>query len=158
MIKKISFIIFFVLLDQFSKHLIRSNLSPYDVIRVFPGFNIVHVTNTGAAFGILRDAGNNFFIIISLIAITIISYLLIKEKRHSLSYSLILSGAIGNLIDRIIDGHVTDFIDLYLGRFHWPAFNVADSCLTIGILILGIQMILSERGIDDRGKRTFQER
>lgn len=118
----------------------------------------MHVTNTGAAFGILRDLGNNFFIIISLIAITIIFYLLIKEKKHSLSYSLILSGAIGNLIDRLILGHVTDFIDLYVGRFHWPAFNVADSCITVGILILVIEMILSERSIDGRGKRTLQER
>lgn len=158
MIKKISFIIFFVLIDQVTKYLIRQNLGPQDIIKIIPGINIVHVTNTGAAFGILRGAGNNFFIIVSLIAITIIIYLLIKEKRHSIPYSLILSGAIGNLLDRILIGHVTDFIDLYAGRFHWPAFNIADACLTVGIIILGIQLLSGERSLDERNKRTLQER
>lgn len=145
MIKKLFLIISFIVADQVTKYLIRENLSPYEGIKIIPGLNIVHVTNTGAAFGILRGAGNNFFIIISLIAISVIFYLLVKERRHFIPYSLILSGAIGNLIDRIFIGHVTDFIDIYAGRFHWPAFNVADSCLTIGIILLGIQLILGQR-------------
>ncbi len=157
MIKKLFLIIFFIASDQVTKYLIRENLSPYEVIKIIPGINIVHVSNTGAAFGILRGAGNSFFIIISLVAIAVIFYLLFKEKRHFIPYSLILSGAIGNLLDRIFIGHVTDFIDIYAGRFHWPAFNVADSCLTIGIILLGIQLI-RERSADERSKRAFQER
>ncbi|MCX7793052.1 MAG: signal peptidase II [Thermodesulfovibrionales bacterium] len=158
MIKRLSFILFFIFLDQFTKYLIRENLEPHEIIRVIPGINIVHVTNTGAAFGILKGAGNNFFIIITFLAIFLILYLLIKEKKHFLPYSLILSGATGNLLDRIFIGHVTDFIDLYAGRFHWPAFNVADSCLTVGVIILGIQLFLGERNNHVRGKRALQER
>ncbi|MFN3740534.1 MAG: signal peptidase II [Thermodesulfovibrionales bacterium] len=158
MIKKLFLIIFLIASDQITKYLIRENLSPYEVIKIIPGLNIVHVTNTGAAFGILRGAGNNFFIIISLIAISMLLYLLVKEKRHFIPYSLIISGAIGNLLDRIFIGHVTDFIDIYAGRFHWPAFNVADSCLTIGIIFLGIQLILGQRSVNERSKRVLQER
>jgi len=138
-------IIFTVFIDQITKYLIRKNLSPHEVINILPGLNIVHVSNTGAAFGILRGAGNLFFIGISVIAIAVILYLLIKEKRHLLPYSLILGGAIGNLIDRITIGHVTDFIDLYVGRFHWPAFNVADSSLTVGIIILFIEILRTDK-------------
>lgn len=138
-------IIFTVFIDQITKYLIRKNLSPHEVIKILPGLNIVHVSNTGAAFGILRGAGNLFFIGISVIAIAVILYLLIKEKRHLLPYSLILGGAIGNLIDRITIGHVTDFIDLYVGRFHWPAFNVADSSLTVGIIILFIEILRTDK-------------
>ncbi len=143
--KRIFLISLFVIIDQFTKYLIRESLGPYEIVRVVPGLNIVHVSNTGAAFGILRGAGNWFFIIISLVAIVIIGYLFLKEQRHYLSYSLILGGAIGNLIDRIFIGHVTDFIDLYLGRFHWPAFNLADSCLTIGIILFGFQSLMGHR-------------
>ncbi len=143
--KKIPFlIIFIVFIDQITKYLIRKNLSPHEVIKILPGLNIVHVSNTGAAFGILRGAGNLFFIGISIIAIAVILYLLIKEKRHFLPYSLILGGAMGNLIDRITIGHVTDFIDLYAGKLHWPAFNVADSCLTIGIIMLFIEILRTD--------------
>jgi signal peptidase II len=140
-LKKIApLIIFIVFIDQITKYLIRKSLPPHEVVRILPGLNIVHVSNTGAAFGILRGAGNLFFVVISIIAVAVILYLLIKERRHFLPYSLILGGAIGNLIDRITIGHVTDFIDLYAGNLHWPAFNVADSCLTIGIIMLFIEI------------------
>ncbi len=133
-----------VFIDQMTKYLIRKSLSPHEVVKIFPGLNIVHVSNTGAAFGILRGAGNLFFIGISIIAVAVIVCLLIKERRHFLPYSLILGGAIGNLIDRITIGHVTDFIDLYAGKLHWPAFNVADSCLTIGIIMLFIEILRTD--------------
>jgi signal peptidase II len=140
-LKKIApLIIFIVFIDQITKYLIRKSLPPHEVVRILPGLNIVHVSNTGAAFGIFRGAGNLFFVVISIIAVAVILYLLIKERRHFLPYSLILGGAIGNLIDRITIGHVTDFIDLYAGNLHWPAFNVADICLTIGIIMLFIEI------------------
>lgn len=149
--KAIMVISFFIFLDQITKFIIRKTLGPFEIIKVLPGLNIVHVSNTGAAFGILRDLGNHFFILISILAIFIIIYLFKKARSHVLAYSLILSGAIGNLIDRIFIGHVTDFIDLYIGRFHWPAFNVADSCLSIGIVLFGIKAIFYERKVHGKG-------
>jgi len=150
-LKKIApLIIFIVFIDQITKYLIRKSLPPHEVVRILPGLNIVHVSNTVAAFGILSGAGNLFFVVISIIAVAVILYLLIKERRHFLPYSLILGGAIGNLIDRITIGHVTDFIDLYAGNLHWPAFNVADSCLTIGIIMLFIEILRTDEKKSER--------
>lgn len=122
--------------DQVTKHLVRKFISPYETIGLLPFLQIVHIRNEGAAFGLFRGFGNITFIIISIIAILIVLYLLLKDSKDKLSLSLILGGASGNLIDRIIYGSVTDFIDLYAGSFHWPAFNVADTALTIGIFLM----------------------
>ncbi len=138
---KIIFPLIILTIDQLTKEIIRKNLQPFDVIHVMPFFNIVRISNKGAAFGILSGAGNTFFIVVSLIAISVIFYLLVKERENYLAYSLILGGATGNLVDRIFYGHVTDFLDIYIGRYHWPAFNVADSVLTIGIGILAIKIL-----------------
>jgi len=125
-----------VLLDQGTKHLVRTMIRPFETINLLPFLQLVHIRNEGAAFGLFRSLGNVSFIIISIIAIAVVSYLMIREKRDRFNLSLILGGAIGNLIDRLIYGNVTDFIDVYAGRFHWPAFNVADSALTIGISLI----------------------
>ncbi|UCG78079.1 MAG: signal peptidase II [Nitrospirota bacterium] len=125
-----------VIFDQFTKGLVMAHIMPYEAIYVLPFFNIVNVANRGAAFGSLQSLGNPFFVVLSLVAVVLILYLLIKEKENPLALSFILGGAIGNLIDRIRLGFVVDFLDLFVGRYHWPAFNVADSFLTIGISII----------------------
>lgn len=130
-----------VFLDQITKYLARTLISPFETIKVFPFLQLVSVRNEGAAFGLFKGFGNATFIIISLVAIVFISYLLIKGKEEGLGLSLILGGAVGNLIDRIVFGNVTDFIDIFAGRFHWPAFNVADSALTIGLVLLLISSL-----------------
>lgn len=125
-----------VALDQVTKYLILKNLSVYDSREIFPFLHIVHVKNTGAAFGMFQTLGSTFFIILSAVAILFIIYLLAQRTYNTFGLSLILGGALGNLIDRICYGKVVDFIDFSVGSFHWPAFNVADSALTIGITII----------------------
>jgi len=125
-----------VALDQITKHLIASSLKPFDSIEIFPFLHLVNVKNKGAAFGMLKNVGSGFFIGVSIIAVILVIWLLTRKKEDHFGLSLILGGAVGNLIDRIFLGHVVDFIDFSIGRFHWPAFNVADSALTIGITVL----------------------
>lgn len=130
----ISFVV--IVADQITKYLVRTSIRPYEVIEIFPFLQLVHIRNVGAAFGLFKGLGNTTFIVISLFAILTVFYLLVKDKKNSIGLSLILGGATGNLIDRIIFGNVTDFIDLHVGRYHWPAFNVADSALTIGVSLM----------------------
>jgi signal peptidase II len=125
-----------VALDQATKYLIMTNLSLYDSREIFPFLHIVHVRNTGAAFGIFKNLGSMFFIILSVFAIIFIINLLAKRTYNTVGLSLILGGALGNLIDRISYGKVVDFVDFSVGNFHWPSFNVADSSLTIGIVVI----------------------
>lgn len=125
-----------IIADQITKHLVRVYIKSYEVVNILPFLRIVHIRNEGAAFGLFKGFGNITFIIISIIAVIVVIYLLFRDKRDRINLSLILGGATGNLIDRIIYGNVTDFIDLYAGRFHWPAFNIADSALTIGISLM----------------------
>jgi len=125
-----------IALDQITKYLIVNTLSPYDSIEIFSFLHIVNVRNTGAAFGSFKSLGSSFFMIIAVAAIIFIVYLLMKRVYNTLGLSLILGGAVGNLIDRILYGQVVDFIDFSIGSYHWPAFNVADSALTVGIIII----------------------
>jgi signal peptidase II len=129
-------VILVVALDQAIKYLIMTNLSVYDSREIFPFLHIVHVRNTGAAFGMFKTLGRTFFIILSVFAIIFIIHLLAKRTYNAFGLALILGGALGNLIDRIFYGKVVDFIDLSIGSYHWPAFNVADSSLTIGIAVI----------------------
>lgn len=135
------------ILDQTTKYLIKSYVSPYEIIRVLPFFNIVYVENIGSAFGMFKSLGNVFFIIVAALAMVFVSILIIKDKDNRLSFSLILGGAAGNLIDRIVRGYVIDFLDVYIDRFHWPAFNVADSALTVGILLLAFKLFFEYKKI-----------
>ncbi len=142
--KKISYIVLallVVILDQAAKYLADKFITPFNPIEILPFLHLVNVRNTGTAFGMFRDIGNNIFIAIAAIAIIFIFFMLIKGIEDRLSLSLILGGAIGNLIDRLIRGSVVDFIDIFAGRFHWPAFNVADSALTIGIGLILIRLL-----------------
>lgn len=131
-----------IALDQATKYLILTNLPVYESRELFPFLHIVHVRNVGAAFGMFKTLGSTFFIIISFVAIAFMLYLLAKRIYNTVGLSLILGGAIGNLIDRILHGMVIDFIDFSIGSYHWPAFNVADSSLTIGIAIVIVSHLL----------------
>lgn len=135
------------ILDQFTKYLIKSYVSPYEIIRVLPFFNIVYVENIGSAFGMFKSLGNIFFITVAALAMVFVAVLIIKDRDNRLSFSLILGGTAGNLTDRIIRGYVIDFLDVYAGRFHWPAFNVADSALTIGIFLLAFKLFFEHKKI-----------
>ena len=126
-----------ILSDYITKWIIVEILRLHDHIDLLPFLRIVHVENKGAAFGLFTQFGNNIFILISVCAIIcIVVYLTgLPIGLELYSLSLILGGAIGNLIDRIRIGKVIDFIDVYVGNWHWPAFNVADSALTVGIIL-----------------------
>lgn len=136
-----------MLLDFVTKRIIVAKIEPFESIRVLPFLNIVYVENKGAAFGIFASFGNNFFIVISFIAMAAILFYLLKVPKglELYSISLIFGGAVGNLIDRIMLGKVIDFIDFYVGTWHWPAFNVADSALTIGIIMFIISTLMQTR-------------
>lgn len=135
-----------VLFDQITKYLVRGLMSPLETIKIFPFLHLVSVRNEGAAFGLFKSFGNGSFIIVSLIAMVFVSYLLMKKREDRVGLSLILGGATGNLIDRIVFGNVTDFIDVFFGRLHWPAFNVADSALTFGIIVLLVSSLFRHEG------------
>ena len=139
-----------VVLDQVTKYWVYKTLALYQSVEIVPNFiHITYIRNTGAAFGFL--AGDRsmvrmaFFILISAVAIGCISYLLKtvrpQQKMLIVSLSLILGGAVGNLIDRLLMGEVIDFIDLHWYQYHWPAFNVADSAITIGVVLLFLQVM-----------------
>ncbi|HTR45133.1 MAG TPA: signal peptidase II [Thermodesulfovibrionales bacterium] len=134
-----------VLVDQITKLFARISIGPLDTIRVLPFLQLVSVQNRGAAFGLFAGFGNTAFIIISVAAIGIVSFLLVKGGEDRFSLALILGGAVGNVIDRILFKHVTDFLDLFVGTFHWPAFNVADSALTVGLCLMLLRSLAPSR-------------
>ena len=131
-----------IVLDQLTKYWVTQSLQYGDSLTVAPFFNLVLAYNTGAAFSLLAAAPGWqrwFFIVIALVASGVIATLLRKHHQNrlfSLALSLILGGALGNLIDRVLLGHVVDFLDFYVGNSHWPAFNVADSAITCGAGLL----------------------
>jgi signal peptidase II len=143
-----------LLLDQWTKYMIVQKLPLYQRVEVIQGlFNIVHVRNTGGAFGIFGGEkgglSSALFVVVSLIAVGAIVFLFVKVKENEktlvLSFSLILSGAIGNLIDRLRYGEVVDFLDIHLSTYHWPAFNVADSAICIGIGLMALELLIRDR-------------
>lgn len=146
----IAFIIF--LLDQITKYAVKINVHPLDIIEVLPFFNIVYVENIGSAFGMFKSLGNIFFVVVALAAVIIVSFLIVKDYKNRLAFSMILGGAAGNLMDRLIYGYVIDFLDVHIGKYHWPAFNIADSALTIGIVILFIKTIFQD---NKKNKKKF---
>ncbi len=147
-----------VALDQLSKWWVAQTIPPQAIVPVIPDFfNLVHVYNKGAAFGLLStwSAGGVriFFIAINLIIVAILGYLYWRTPRSYplflWGYSLVLSGALGNLLDRLRLGEVLDFLDFYVGRHHWPAFNVADSliCVGAGLLVLAMWRAEEEKNV-----------
>ena len=128
-------------LDRFTKWLVESNVGAMDTYHVIPGFfDIVHSENRGVAFGIFNDSTSEWrttlLIVLSLAAVVFVSSMLWRpEKLDRWSFwglALILGGAAGNVFDRIMWGRVTDFLDFYLGTYHWHTFNIADSAIVVG--------------------------
>lgn len=139
-----------LLLDRITKWAIAQTIPLEDVVNVIPSFfRLTHLENTGAAFSLFADSSSPFrtvlLIAFSVAALAVVSVLLWKDRSvfHSgtLALSLILGGALGNLWDRVIDGKVTDFLDFYIGTHHWPPFNVADSAIVAGALLLLMRML-----------------
>jgi len=134
-----------VILDQVTKELVINFFNLYDSVALLPIINLTFVVNYGFAFGLLNNPSLNQ-LLVSLVILAIILYflyLLIKtqDKVFQLTLTLILAGALGNFIDRIFRGFVIDFIDIYIGKYHWPAFNIADSCITVGFVVLMINIL-----------------
>lgn len=151
----LSIFIFVVGLDQWSKNLIVAHFQVGEAIDMIKGlFQLAYIQNTGAAFGILQQAPaylrEPFFMVVPILAFFIILFLFIRLKDNdylqAVAYSMILSGAIGNLIDRIRFGWVVDFLYFHWQyKYWWPAFNVADTCIVTGVCLLFLQSVLEMR-------------
>jgi signal peptidase II len=142
-----------VALDRYTKWLIAHKLTMHDSIPVIPGFfRIIHTENPGAAFGLFADSPSQWkvalLIVFSLVALAIVSLLLWKNSHRltstGIGLSLILGGALGNLWDRIVSRHVVDFLLFYIGRYQWPAFNVADSAIVVGACLLVFEIVFTK--------------
>ena len=138
-------------LDQVSKLAVDKSFQLYESVAVMPFFNLTYVHNTGAAFSFLSEAGGWqrwFFAALAIIMSTIMTLWLTRLKAHetllAVSLSLILGGAMGNLIDRLAYGYVIDFLDVYYQTWHWPAFNIADSAITIGVALMLVESFKSQ--------------
>jgi len=135
--------------DQLTKYWAASVLIKGSVpVAPFLSFTLVH--NTGAAFGFMSDAGgwqNLFFMVVAALASVLIVVMLWRLQDRWVGYalSLILGGALGNLVDRVLHGFVIDFIDVYYGTWHWPAFNIADSAIVVGVGLMLIDSLVGER-------------
>ena len=140
-----------VLVDQFTKLLVINQFALGDSLRVFSFFNLVRVHNSGAAFSFLAGAGGWqrwFFTGIALVAVVLIVWMLRShagQRLFAFALANILGGAIGNVLDRLIHGYVVDFLDFHSRGWHFPAFNVADSAISIGAVCLILDEILRVR-------------
>ena len=138
-----------ILLDLWTKAMVLRRIDLHEAVPVIPGFfQLVHVRNTGAAFGLGANASSRLvplLLNVGAIAVfcVVVAYALraaATDRLLQTGLHLILGGAIGNLVDRFRFGYVVDFLDVYLGRHHWPAFNIADSAICIGIALLFLDM------------------
>ena len=143
MLKWLALSLLAVVLDQVSKWAIDSSMQLYQSIPLVPYFNLTYLRNTGAAFSFLSEAGGWqrwFFAGLAIVISAVIGVWLARLKEHetvlAVALSLVLGGAIGNLIDRLAYGDVIDFLDVYYQTWHWPAFNIADSAITLGVILM----------------------
>lgn len=140
------------LVDQLTKLDVVNKLQPYVSVAIMPNIDFTLMYNTGAAFSFLSNSGIwhlwFFLLFSSTMSIVILVWIIktpLSQPMQILSLSLILGGAIGNLIDRIHYGHVIDFIDVYYNQYHWPAFNIADSAITLGAIIFILSGVVGKR-------------
>jgi signal peptidase II len=156
MVKWLWLAVVIVVLDQLSKQIVDNSMQLYQTIELLPFFQLTYLRNHGAAFSFLSEAGGWqrwFFIALSVAASIGISIWLkklpIARQREAIAWSLVLGGALGNLIDRVAYGYVIDFLDVFYQNWHWPAFNVADSAITIGVMFLLYDGLGTARGSAD---------
>ena len=165
----LSLIIDIIILDQLSKWWVTENIlrpitggepnslgawianAPervgYASVSVMPNFNFSMVWNEGVSFGMLQQSGIWPLVALTIVICTILFYCLVKSESNAeaISYGMIIGGAFGNLIDRFRFGAVADFLDVFAGTYHWPAFNIADSAISIGVVLLLIQSIFMSK-------------
>ena len=148
-----------LLVDQLTKLYIDGTMKVYQSIPVIDGlFNITYLRNRGAAFSFLAEASWRlpFFLIATVIAVIaiLVAFRKLRDDQRfaAVSLSLILSGAVGNLIDRVRMGEVIDFLDVYWKNHHWPAFNVADSAICVGVALLALDMYREEKRLKREGR------
>ena len=143
-----------IVIDQYTKFMVTLHIPLSYSINVVEGFfNLTHVRNSGVAFGIFSEQNSQlkpylliFVSIIAIIAILVIFHQTGKDKRMVQgALVLVFSGAIGNLIDRVLHKEVIDFIDIFFNNRHWPAFNVADACITIGVMLLAVDLLVNSK-------------
>ena len=142
-----------MIIDQITKAIVLKTLPLYTSVPVIPGFfSLTHIQNPGAAFGFMANQSSSLyktaFLLITSTAVCVLFFLYQKIPRsHPLlatGFALVLGGAVGNLIDRIRFGKVVDFLDFYIENLHWPAFNVADSAITVGMAIILIHLLFKK--------------
>jgi len=141
-----------VVLDRLSKWLVAQKIGLSDSVDIIPGlFRLTHVQNKGAAFGLFSESPSEWkvamLILFSVAALAVVSALLWKNgnamNATAIALSLVFGGALGNLWDRVATGRVVDFLDFYVGSHHWPAFNIADSAIVVGALLLLSEIFLA---------------
>jgi signal peptidase II len=152
----LSWVVIIVVLDRLTKIIVDRTMPLHHSIPVIDGlFNLTYVRNTGAAFGIFAGSHEAFrlpfLIVVSLLALGFVVVMLkrLREEETGLITALafIIAGALGNLVDRVLYGEVIDFLDFYWSHYHWPAFNLADSCITVGVLIT-LYYLIQAKGED----------
>ena len=141
-----------LILDQATKYLVEKHVRLYETITIVPGFfNLTHVRNRGAAFGILATMPGMwrslFFISVTIIAVAVIAFLIrtAHERLQVIAFSLIAGGAVGNLVDRVRYTEVVDFIQWYVKDYYWPSFNIADSAISAGVALLVVEMLFTKK-------------
>jgi len=141
-----------VVLDRLSKWLVAQKIGLSDSVDIIPGlFRLTHVQNKGAAFGLFSESPSEWkvamLILFSVAALAVVTALLWKNgnamNATAIALSLVFGGALGNLWDRVATGRVVDFLDFYVGSHHWPAFNIADSAIVVGALLLLSEIFLA---------------
>ena len=145
-----------VVLDQWTKWLVEVHLDSHMAQPIVPGFlNLTHVRNTGVAFGLFAAHGMSTSWLLTglgLLALSAVSvyfgFASPRDRWLLVALGLVVGGAVGNLIDRIASGAVTDFIDVYVGIHHWPSFNVADAAISVGIVLMAIDSLGARRSSD----------
>ena len=146
-----------IVIDQYTKFMVTLHIPLSYSINIVEGFfNLTHVRNSGVAFGIFSEQNSElkpylliFVSIIAIIAILVIFHQTERQKRLVQGgLVLVFSGAIGNLIDRVLHKEVIDFIDIFFNNRHWPAFNVADACITIGVMLLAADLLVSGKSFN----------
>lgn len=133
--------------DRFTKELVKRKFFLGESVPLLPFFHLTHIENTGIAFG-LGQGWNDFFIGSSIFLLIVLLFLRRKWERAEpnnlklkIALALVIGGALGNLYDRIVYGRVTDFLDFFVGHYHWPAFNIADSSICIGAVLLFLSQL-----------------
>jgi signal peptidase II len=149
--------LFIVAADQVSKQLAESAIQLYERVALLPHLNLTLTYNRGAAFSFLSEQSGwqRWFFSVLAVVITLVLVIWLKQldrtsRWTAISLSLIIGGAVGNLIDRLLFGHVIDFIDLYYGQWHWPAFNVADSAISIGVVLMLLEAFRGEKTVSSK--------